>query len=128
MAGHVKIVHPRRRKRLRRKVAIRKKLHGTAERPRLSVFRSSKHIYAQVIDDGKGTTLAAASSVEPDLRKKLKPGTGHRTTGALPAAILQIAATSSAGPAHVCPAPPSSEPGNWSPMRESPPAAVARGR
>ncbi|MBM3786105.1 MAG: 50S ribosomal protein L18 [Acidobacteria bacterium] len=43
---------------------IRKKLSGTAARPRLAVFRSLKHIYAQLIDDGAGTTLAAASSTE----------------------------------------------------------------
>lgn len=49
--------------RARRKMRIRKKVHGTPERPRLSVFRSSKHIYAQVIDDAHGTTIAQASSV-----------------------------------------------------------------
>ena len=43
---------------------IRKKVRGSAERPRLAVFRSLNHIYAQVIDDGKGVTLCAASSVE----------------------------------------------------------------
>ena len=48
--------------RARRKLRIRKKVHGTSERPRLSVFRSSKHIYAQVIDDTSGRTLAQASS------------------------------------------------------------------
>ena len=47
----------------RRKLRIRKKVQGTAQRPRLAVFRSSKHIYAQVIDDAQGTTLAHASSV-----------------------------------------------------------------
>jgi large subunit ribosomal protein L18 len=47
---------------------IRKKVSGTAERPRLAVFRSVKHIYAQVIDDGKGVTLASASSAEPAAR------------------------------------------------------------
>ena len=47
----------------RRKVAIRKKLSGTTERPRLRVTRSLKHIYAQIIDDSAGKTLAAASSV-----------------------------------------------------------------
>jgi len=47
----------------RRKLRIRKKVHGTPERPRLCVFRSSKHIYAQVIDDTQGTTIAHASSV-----------------------------------------------------------------
>ncbi len=45
---------------------------GTAERPRLNVFRSSGHIYAQIIDDLKGTTLAAASSLDKSLRKTLK--------------------------------------------------------
>ncbi|HZL55865.1 MAG TPA: 50S ribosomal protein L18 [Bryobacteraceae bacterium] len=45
---------------------IRKKLKGTPERPRLAVFRSVAHIYAQVIDDSKGTTLVAASSMEKD--------------------------------------------------------------
>ncbi len=51
-----------------RKVRMRFGLKGTAERPRMCVFRSAKHIYAQVIDDETGTTLAAASSVEPALR------------------------------------------------------------
>ncbi|MGB5810186.1 MAG: 50S ribosomal protein L18 [Polyangiales bacterium] len=49
--------------RARRQLRIRKKVQGTAERPRLSVFRSAKHIYAQVIDDVGGRTIAAASSV-----------------------------------------------------------------
>ena len=48
---------------LRRKCRGRKKLSGTAERPRLSLFRSAKHVYAQVIDDTKGQTLASASSM-----------------------------------------------------------------
>jgi large subunit ribosomal protein L18 len=51
------------RGRARRKLRIRKKVQGTPERPRLSVFRSAKHIYAQVIDDVGGRTIAAASSV-----------------------------------------------------------------
>lgn len=54
--------------RLRRHNRGRKKIVGTPERPRLNVFRSSKHIVVQVIDDTQGHTLAAASSVEADLR------------------------------------------------------------
>jgi len=54
----------KKRSRLKRKKRIRKNLVGTQDRPRLSVFRSSKHIYAQVIDDTHGRTLVAASSVE----------------------------------------------------------------
>lgn len=53
--------------RLRRKKHIRKKLEGTAERPRLSVFRSAKHIYGQLIDDETGRTLASASSMSKEL-------------------------------------------------------------
>lgn len=53
--------------RLRRQRSIRKRITGTSERPRLSVFRSSKHIYAQVIDDALGVTVAAASSKSPEL-------------------------------------------------------------
>lgn len=54
--------------RKRRQFRVRKKVVGTSERPRLAVFRSSKHIVAQVIDDTKGHTLVAASSVETDVR------------------------------------------------------------
>ncbi len=59
----------------RRKARVRRAVKAAAgERLRLSVFRSSKHIYAQVIDDGKGQTVAAASSLEKDLRGSLKTG------------------------------------------------------
>ena len=54
--------------RKKRKVRVRKKVSGTPARPRLSVFRSSKHIYAQLIDDLSERTLAAASSLDPELR------------------------------------------------------------
>ena len=54
--------------RQRRHTRVRKRVRGTAERPRLAVFRSNRYIYAQVIDDVKGETLAAASSQEADLR------------------------------------------------------------
>ena len=59
----------------RRKARVRRTIKAVAgERPRLSVFRSSKHIYAQVIDDEKGETLVAASSLEKDMRGSLKTG------------------------------------------------------
>ena len=57
--------------RQRRHRRVRKRVTGTAERPRLNVFRSLKHIYAQVIDDDRGHTLAAASSLDPELGGKL---------------------------------------------------------
>ena len=57
--------------RIRRKRSIRKRLSGTTARPRLSVFRSSKHIYAQVIDDTTGETLVAASTQSPEIREDL---------------------------------------------------------
>ncbi|HLJ53536.1 MAG TPA: 50S ribosomal protein L18 [Chthonomonadaceae bacterium] len=60
-----------RRKRHRR---VRAKVSGTSERPRLNVSRSLQHIYAQVIDDTTGRTLAHASTVDADLRKSLKSG------------------------------------------------------
>lgn len=59
---------------VRRKYSIRKALSGTAERPRLTVYRSAKHIYAQVIDDIAGKTLASASSAESEVRGELKHG------------------------------------------------------
>ena len=50
--------------RIRKHVRVRKKIAGTSEKPRLCVFRSAKHIYAQIIDDIKGTTLVAASTLD----------------------------------------------------------------
>ena len=58
----------KREARLRRHRRVRKKVAGTSERPRLAVFRSNRHITAQVIDDRSGRTLAAASTTEADLR------------------------------------------------------------
>jgi large subunit ribosomal protein L18 len=66
----------RREQRLRSKV--RTAAHG---RPRLSVFRSSKHIYAQVIDDDKGVTLAAASTLDAPLREQIKTGANKEAAG-----------------------------------------------
>lgn len=56
--------------RVRRRARVRKRVRGTSERPRLAVFRSNRYIYAQVIDDLEGRTIAAASSQESDLRSE----------------------------------------------------------
>jgi large subunit ribosomal protein L18 len=61
-------------RRQRIKYRIRKRMRGTLERPRLSVFRSVSHIYVQVIDDMAGTTLAAASSIDPGVKAKMTGG------------------------------------------------------
>src|SRR5215471_12005245 len=60
--------------RLRIHKRIRRRLSGSPVRPRLAIFRSNKHIYAQVIDDSKGTTLTAASTLDTDAKKDLKHG------------------------------------------------------
>jgi len=57
--------------RLKRHGRIRNRVHGTPQRPRLAVFRSLKHMYAQVIDDTRGHTLAAASTLDPQVRGEL---------------------------------------------------------
>ncbi len=59
-----------------RHLRVRRKVSGTPERPRLSVFRSLEHIYAQLIDDTKGVTLVSASSLDPELRGSLESGGG----------------------------------------------------
>jgi len=68
---HQKAKHKRQ---LRRRHHVRRKITGTTERPRLSVFRSAKHIYAQLIDDHQGITLASASSALEDIQKEVAYG------------------------------------------------------
>ncbi len=60
--------------RLRRHLRVRKRVLGSPERPRLSVFRSLKHIYAQIVVDTGGETLVSASSLDPEIRGKVKHG------------------------------------------------------
>jgi len=64
-------MNPRTSMRLKRKSRIRKNLSGSSAKPRLSVFRSSRHIYAQIIDDLQGVTLVAAGSLSPEIKDKL---------------------------------------------------------
>ena len=65
-------VNVRQDSRLKRKARVRKKVRGTSERPRLCVFRSASHIYAQIIDDQSGATLAAASTMTGSLKEAVK--------------------------------------------------------
>jgi large subunit ribosomal protein L18 len=67
MSGHLKYGSDRDRTRAKRKFTIRKRITGTAERPRLSVFRSARYVYAQAIDDTTGRVLAASSDTEEKL-------------------------------------------------------------
>ncbi|MBW6466824.1 MAG: 50S ribosomal protein L18 [Brevefilum sp.] len=58
--------------RLRRHLRVRKKIFGTPDRPRMNVFRSSKEIYVQIVDDFRGYTLASASSIDQELRPEME--------------------------------------------------------
>lgn len=74
--------------RIRRHKRIRKKVFGLSERPRLSVYRSLNHIYAQIIDDYKGNTLVSASSLDKDLT----PHKGHRGNVAMAKKVGELVA------------------------------------
>jgi large subunit ribosomal protein L18 len=79
------------KRRLRRRLHVRRRIVGTRERPRLSVFRSSKHIYAQLIDDVNRVTLAAASSLSPELREQLKYGGNVKAATVVGKRLAEIA-------------------------------------
>ena len=79
--------------RARRKRRIRKKVFGTSERPRLTVFRSARQIYAQVIDDSEGKTLASASSLKADSAEGAKIGAAGAVGEALAAACKERGVT-----------------------------------
>ncbi|MFO7987682.1 MAG: 50S ribosomal protein L18 [Desulfatiglandaceae bacterium] len=79
-------------KRLKRQKRVRRKVKGSQERPRLTVFRSAKHIYAQIIDDTEGKTLVQASSLSRDLRTDVGKDSGNKKGAALVgSAIAELA-------------------------------------
>jgi large subunit ribosomal protein L18 len=88
------------RQRLRRRHRVRRFIRGTAERPRLSVFRTHKHIYAQVIDDASGRTLASASSMDKQLRSGIGFGGNKQAAEAIGRAVAERARA--AGVKQVC--------------------------
>lgn len=77
--------------RVKKHKRIRNKFNGTAERPRLAVFRSEQHIYAQIIDDTKGITLAAASTVEKDIKAQINAGSNVEAAKVVGEAIAKKA-------------------------------------
>jgi large subunit ribosomal protein L18 len=79
------------RQRQRRQFRVRKRIRGSAARPRLSVFRSHRHMYVQIIDDGAGRTLAAASTVDKDLRDSVRYGGNKTAAQAIGKAIAERA-------------------------------------
>ena len=80
------------KRRLKRKMRVRKRVKGSSDRPRLCVFRSGKHIYAQVIDDTTGQTLVTASSVSKDLASKIGKDGGNKKGAAVVGTAIGTAA------------------------------------
>ncbi|HMF09296.1 MAG TPA: 50S ribosomal protein L18 [Thermoanaerobaculia bacterium] len=83
--------HARTEARSRIRVRVRQRVRGAEERPRLAVFKSGRHIYAQVVDDGKGATLAHASSLDPGLRKESAKGGSREAAGKVGALVAERA-------------------------------------
>jgi large subunit ribosomal protein L18 len=81
----------RRRTRIRRHVRLRTHLEGGPKRPRLAVYRSLHHVYAQIIDDASGRTIAAASTTDADLRKSLKSPSNSQGAAAVGKSIAERA-------------------------------------
>ena len=77
--------------RRRRQLRVRRKIQGTAERPRLNVFRSLKNMYAQIIDDQQGVTLVAASTMSPEVKGTLSSGGNKEAAAAVGKIIAQKA-------------------------------------
>jgi large subunit ribosomal protein L18 len=75
----------------RRHFRVRKKVYGTAERPRLNIYRSEKHIYAQIINDDLGKTLVAASTIDKDLKGTIACGSNKEAAKAVGTLIAQKA-------------------------------------
>jgi len=88
------------RQRIRRRHRVRRHIRGTAERPRLAVFRTHKHIYAQVIDDASGRTLVSASTVDKQLRDAVGFGGNKQAAEAVGKAVAERA--QAAGLKKVC--------------------------
>ena len=88
------------RQRLRRRHRVRRHVHGSAERPRLTVFRTHKHIYAQIIDDASGRTLASASTRDRQLRDGVGFGGNKQAAEAIGRAVAERARA--AGVTKVC--------------------------
>jgi len=88
------------RQRIRRRHRVRRYIRGTAERPRLSVFRAHKHIYAQIIDDASGRTLASASTMDKQIRGAVASGGNKDAAAAIGRAVAERA--QAAGVKKVC--------------------------
>ncbi len=84
-------------RRMRRKRGLTKRVRGTSERPRLTVSRSLKHIYAQVIDDRSGVTICATSTRDRELRGKIPKGSGVEAAKVVGGALAELAKSKNVG-------------------------------